>query len=133
MIGVTQPRRVAAISLSQRVGQERGQASQVGYRVRFEDNTSSETKIIYQTDGMLLREAMLDPTLSKYSWVILDEAHERSVSTDILFGVIKTAQEKRRKSGDILKIIVMSATMNAEKFSEYLRNCPTLYVIFSIF
>ena len=70
-IGITQPRRVAAISLAQRVGLERGQTSQVGFRVRFEDSTNSETKIIYQTDGMLLREAMLDPILSKYSWIIL--------------------------------------------------------------
>ena len=131
LVGVTQPRRVAAISLSQRVGLERGQASQVGYRVRFEDNVSSETKIIFQTDGMLLREAMLDPTLSKYSWLILDEAHERTVATDILFGVLKAAQDKRNSSGnnDKLKVIVMSATMDAGKFSGYLRQAPILYVI----
>ena len=105
--------------------------SQVGYRVRFEDNTGPQTKIIYQTDGMLLREAMLDASLSKYSWIILDEAHERSVATDILFGVIKDAQNKRKITKDPhpLKIIVMSATMDAGKFSEYFRNCPILYVI----
>ena len=130
-IGITQPRRVAAISLAQRVGLERGQASQVGYRVRFEDSTTEETRIIYQTDGMLLREAMLDPMLSKYSWVILDEAHERTVSTDILFGVIKSAQEKRSNNftKNPLKVIVMSATLDAKKFSEYFKNCPILHVI----
>ena len=129
IIGITQPRRVAAISLSNRVGQERGQASQVGYRVRFEDTTGQETKIVYQTDGMLLRESMLDPILSKYSWIILDEAHERTVNTDILFGIIKSAQDKRKAANDPLKIIVMSATMDAVKFSEYFRNCPILYVV----
>ena len=70
-IAITQPRRVAAISLAQRVGLEIGEASKVGYKVRFEDSTTAETKIIYQTDGMLLREAMLDPLLNKYSWIIL--------------------------------------------------------------
>jgi HrpA-like RNA helicase len=108
--------------LSGRVGIERCQASQVGYRVRFEDSTGPETKIIFQTDGMLLREAMLDPSLSKYSWVILDEAHERTVATDILFGVIKAAQERRRSQTlNVLKTIVMSATMDAEKFSTYFK------------
>ena len=129
LIGITQPRRVAAISLSQRVGYECGSESKVGYRVRFEDTTGVETKIVYQTDGMLLRESMLDPTLTKYSWIILDEAHERTVNTDILFGVLKSAQEKRNERNDKLKIIIMSATMDALKFSEYFRHCPILYVI----
>lgn len=128
-IAITQPRRVAAISLAQRVGLEIGDCSKVGYRVRFEDSTTAETKIIYQTDGMLLREAMLDPLLNKYSWIILDEAHERTVSTDILFGVMKMAQEKRLSQNNPLKIIVMSATLNAEKFSQYFKNCPILHVI----
>lgn len=127
LIGITQPRRVAAISLSQRVGYESGSESKVGYRVRFEDTTGPETKIVYQTDGMLLRESMIDPLLSKYSWIILDEAHERTVNTDILFGVLKSAQDKRKT--EKLKIIVMSATMDALKFSEYFRHCPILYVI----
>ena len=128
LIGITQPRRVAAISLSQRVEHESGSESKVGYRVRFEDTTGPDTKIVYQTDGMLLRESMIDPLLSKYSWIILDEAHERTVNTDILFGVLKSAQDKRT-SEDSLKIIVMSATMDALKFSEYFRHCPILYVI----
>ena len=70
----------------------------VGYKVRFEDlSDASKTEILFQTDGMLLREAMLDPILSKYSWIILDEAHERTVQTDILFGVVKAAQQARRR------------------------------------
>ena len=90
-IAITQPRRVAAVSLAKRVAKEmRGEVGGlVGYRVRFEDASDSGTRLLYQTDGMLLREAMLDNKLSRYSWVVLDEAHERTVNTDILFGVVK--------------------------------------------
>jgi len=84
----------------------------VGYTIRFEDKTSPRTLLKYMTDGMLLREAMTDPMLSKYGIVILDEAHERTLSTDILFGLIKEVMQKRKD----IKIVVMSATLNAERF-----------------
>ena len=85
-ICVTQPRRVAAITVAKRVAQERNcrLGTEVGYRVRFDDHTSHATKLIYATDGMLLRQAMLDPLLSAYSIILLDEAHERSLQSDIL-------------------------------------------------
>lgn len=125
-IGCTQPRRVAAISVAKRVAEEVGcrVGQEVGYTIRFEDCTSSETKIKYMTDGMLLRECLLDPEMRQYSVILLDEAHERTVSTDVLFGLLKKAIKRRPD----LKIIVTSATLDAEKFSSYFYNCP----IFSI-
>ncbi|RUP43195.1 P-loop containing nucleoside triphosphate hydrolase protein, partial [Jimgerdemannia flammicorona] len=91
MIACTQPRRVAAMSMAQRVADELDCAlgAEVGYTIRFEDNTSPDTFLKYMTDGMLLREAMADPELNRYSAIILDEAHERTVSTDILMGLVK--------------------------------------------
>jgi len=91
---------------------------QVGYSVRFDDTTSASTIIRYMTDGMLLREVLVDPDLSKYSVIILDEAHERTVSTDVLFGLCKKALKNRPE----LKLIVTSATLEAEKFSQYFYN-----------
>ena len=90
-VAVTQPRRMAAVSLAKRVALETGTdlGGLVGFRVRFQDQSDSTTRLLYQTDGMLLREAMLDSKLSRYSWIVLDEAHERTVNTDILFGVVK--------------------------------------------
>lgn len=131
IIGVTQPRRVAAISLATRVSEEkRTELSKlVGYTVRFEDATSEETKIKFLTDGMLLREAIGDPLLRRYSVVILDEAHERTVHTDVLFGVVKTAQKKRKELGKLpLKVIIMSATMDVDLFSQYFNGAPVLYL-----
>lgn len=87
----TQPRRVAAMSVAKRVSEEMDVAlgQEVGYTIRFEDKTTPKTVLKYMTDGMLLREAMNDPMLSRYGVVILDEAHERTLSTDILFGLLK--------------------------------------------
>lgn len=88
-IGCTQPRRVAAMSVAKRVAEEYGcrLGQEVGYTIRFEDCTSPETLIKYMTDGMLLRECLLDPDLKGYSILMLDEAHERTIHTDVLFGM----------------------------------------------
>lgn len=120
-IGCTQPRRVAATSVAKRVAEEFGcqLGQEVGYSIRFEDCTSPETKIKYMTDGMLLREALLDPDLSQYSVIMLDEAHERTIHTDVLFGLLKKVVTRRKD----LKLIVTSATLDAEKFSTYFFNC----------
>ncbi|XP_014488584.1 PREDICTED: putative ATP-dependent RNA helicase DHX33 [Dinoponera quadriceps] len=121
-IGITQPRRVAAVSIASRVAQEQTVelGKLVGYCVRFQDVTSSQTRIKYMTDGMMVREAMTDEILSDYSVVILDEAHERSVHTDVLFGVARRAQNLRKiKNLSPLKLIIMSATMDVNKFIEY--------------
>jgi ATP-dependent RNA helicase DHX8/PRP22 len=92
-IGCTQPRRVAAMSVAKRVAEEVGcrLGQEVGYTIRFEDCTSPETRIKYMTDGMLQRECLIDPDLSQYSVIMLDEAHERTIATDVLFGLMKSA------------------------------------------
>merc|ERR1712093_349599 len=96
MIGCTQPRRVAAISVAKRVAEEFGcrLGQEVGYAIRFEDQTSNDTLIKYMTDGMLMREILVDPDMSRYSCIMLDEAHERTISTDVLFGLLKAACRK---------------------------------------
>ncbi|KAJ3022697.1 DEAH-box ATP-dependent RNA helicase prp22 [Thoreauomyces humboldtii] len=126
MIGCTQPRRVAAMSVAKRVAEEVGcrLGQEVGYTIRFEDCTSPETRIKYMTDGMLLRECLIDPTLQKYSVLLLDEAHERTVSTDILFGLLRNTCKQRSD----LKLICTSATLDAERFSTYFFNCPILTI-----
>jgi ATP-dependent RNA helicase DHX8/PRP22 len=121
-IGCTQPRRVAAMSVAKRVAEEVGcrLGQEVGYTIRFEDCTSPETRIKYMTDGMLQRECLIDPLCSQYSVIMLDEAHERTIATDVLFGLLKKAVKKRPD----LKLIVTSATLDAEKFSKYFFGCP---------
>ncbi|KAM9613747.1 ATP-dependent RNA helicase DHX33 isoform 2-T2 [Morphnus guianensis] len=131
IIAVTQPRRVAAIALATRVSDEKKTelGKLVGYTVRFDDLTSDETRIKFLTDGMLLREAIGDPMLRKYSVVILDEAHERTIHTDVLFGVVKAAQKKRKELGKLpLKVVIMSATMDVDQFSQYFNGAPVLYL-----
>lgn len=121
-IGCTQPRRVAAMSVAARVAEEMGvmMGQEVGYSIRFEDCTSDKTCVKYMTDGMLLREFMTEPDLASYSCMIIDEAHERTLSTDILFGLIKDIARFRPD----LKLLISSATMNAQKFSEYFDDAP---------
>ncbi|CAH2066533.1 unnamed protein product, partial [Iphiclides podalirius] len=130
-IAITQPRRVAAITLALRVAAEMKTdiGSIVGYCVRFEDVTSNQTKVKYLTDGMLLREAVADPFLKRYSIIILDEAHERTVNTDVLFGIVKLAQKERSDKKLLpLKIIIMSATMDVDSFRKYYDDCPVIYL-----
>ncbi|KAM6498646.1 putative pre-mRNA-splicing factor ATP-dependent RNA helicase-like [Amanita muscaria] len=121
-IACTQPRRVAAMSAAKRVAEEVGcrLGQKVGYTVRFEDCTSPGTRIKYMTDGMLQRECLIDPLYSQYSVIMLDDAHERTVAIDVLFGLLKKAIKRRPD----LKLIVTSATLDAEKFSKYFYGCP---------
>ncbi|KAJ4880660.1 hypothetical protein Rs2_37715 [Raphanus sativus] len=120
-IGCTQPRRVAAMSVAKRVAEEFGcrLGEEVGFAIRFEDCTGPDTVIKYMTDGMLLREILIDENLSHYSVIMLDEAHERTIHTDVLFGLLKKLLERRPD----LRLIVTSATLDADKFSEYFFKC----------
>ena len=148
-IGCTQPRRVAAMSVAARVAEEVGcrVGAEVGYSIRFEDCTSDKTKIKYMTDGMLLREFLTEPDLAGYSCMIIDEAHERTLSTDILLGLVKVRvsfgggglstllllttdkltlflpQDIARFRPDF-RLLIASATLNATKFSDYFDGAP---------
>ncbi|KAI0913999.1 P-loop containing nucleoside triphosphate hydrolase protein [Ustulina deusta] len=121
-VGCTQPRRVAAMSVAARVAEEMGVkvGNEVGYSIRFEDNTSDKTILKYMTDGMLLREFMTEPDLAGYSALMIDEAHERTVHTDILLALVKDLARERPD----LKLLISSATMNAEKFAKYFDDAP---------
>lgn len=125
-VACTQPRRVAAMSVAARVAEEMDVqlGEHVGYSIRFEACTSANTVLKYLTDGMLLRETMNDTKLSQYGIIILDEVHERTLSTDILMGVLKQLMARRKD----IKIIVMSATLDAGKFQSYFENSPLLSV-----
>lgn len=126
MVACTQPRRVAAMSIAKRVAEEMDVelGQQVGYTIRFEDVTCGSTKLRFLTDGMLLQHAMSDPLLSNYSVILLDEAHERTLSTDILFGLLKEVMPKRPD----LKVVVMSATLDAKKFQGYFDDAPLICI-----
>ena len=121
-VGCTQPRRVAAMSVAARVADEVGVkvGNEVGYTIRFEDSTSDKTVLKYMTDGMLLREFMTEPDLAGYSALMIDEAHERTVHTDILLALVKDLARERPD----LKLLISSATMNAEKFAQYFDDAP---------
>jgi len=175
MVAVTQPRRVAAVSVAKRVSQEIGGGGKlgelVGYGIRFDDCSSDQTRIKFFTDGMLLREALNDPLLSRYGAILVDEAHERTLQTDFLLGTLKAIQQKRKelllleddddvgkiiikeerggvaedKKDDVsenkkkrkrgkklppppLKIIIMSATLDATSFSDFFDQCPIIFI-----
>ncbi|CAI5758867.1 unnamed protein product [Candida verbasci] len=126
IIGCTQPRRVAATSVASRVAQELQVklGNEIGYSIRFDDKSSSKTLIKYLTDGMLLREFLNDSKLSNYSCIMIDEAHERTISTEILLSLLKDITNIRSD----LKIIIASATINAKKFSDFFGNAPILNI-----
>ncbi|XP_044215298.1 pre-mRNA-splicing factor ATP-dependent RNA helicase DHX16 [Thunnus albacares] len=125
-IGCTQPRRVAAMSVAARVAQEMSVklGNEVGYSIRFEDCTSERTVLKYMTDGMLLREFLTEPDLASYSVIIIDEAHERTLHTDILFGLIKDIARFRPD----LKVLVASATLDTERFSCFFDDAPVFRI-----
>lgn len=126
IIAVTQPRRIAALSVSEYISKQlkTKYPGLVGYKMRFEDKTDATTKIKIMTDGILLQEMKLDPMMKKYSVIMVDEAHERSLNIDFVLGLLKRILKVRPD----LKIIVSSATMNAEKFSTYFDGCPIVTI-----
>lgn len=132
-VACTQPRRVAATSIAQRVAEEMDVqlGKEVGYTIRFEDVSDPNTTVLkFVTDGMLLREAMHDPLLTRYSAIVLDECHERTLATDVIMGLLMEILPKRTKDSKDgeLKVVVMSATLDAEKFQEYFNGAPLLKV-----
>ncbi|MCJ1352721.1 MAG: hypothetical protein MMC33_002705 [Icmadophila ericetorum] len=121
-VGCTQPRRVAAMSVAARVAEEMGVkvGNEVGYSIRFEDSTSDKTVLKYMTDGMLLREFLTEPDLGGYAALMIDEAHERTLHTDILFGLVKDIAKFRPE----LRLLISSATMDAQKFARFFDDAP---------
>jgi HrpA-like RNA helicase len=126
VIGVTQPRRIAAVSVSEFIARQLGTAipGVIGYKMRFEDKTVRETEIKIMTDGILLQEMKLDPWLSRYGCLVVDEAHERSLNIDFILGLLKRVLEARKE----FKVVVSSATINAAVFSEYFGECPVVKI-----
>ncbi|XP_029686000.1 probable ATP-dependent RNA helicase DHX37 isoform X2 [Takifugu rubripes] len=119
IIGITEPRRVAAVSMSHRVAKEMNLPTRVvSYQIRYEGNVTDDTKIKFMTDGVLLKEIQKDFLLKRYSVIIIDEAHERSVYTDILVGLLSRIVPLRNKKGLPMKLLIMSATLRVEDFTE---------------
>ena len=124
-IGCTQPRRIAAISVAERVAEELGeQGALVGYKIRFKDQTSRATRVKFMTDGILLAEAQHDRRLAAYDTIIIDEAHERSLNIDFLLGILKQLVERRPE----LSVIITSATIDTAKFSRHFGGAPVIEV-----
>ncbi|NPU85841.1 MAG: ATP-dependent RNA helicase HrpA [Syntrophaceae bacterium] len=126
LIGCTQPRRVAAVTVAQRIAEELGEepGGTVAYKIRFEERSGPATRIKMMTDGILLMEAQADPRLSRYDTIIVDEAHERSLNIDFVLGILKNLLLRRRD----LKVIITSATIDAEKFSRFYGGAPIIEV-----
>ena len=126
IIGCTQPRRVAAVSVAARLAEEMQcqVGDLVGYTIRFEDRTSAATRVKFMTDGILQREALLDSAMLQYLLIMLDEAHERTIATDVLFTLLKNAAAKN----PALKVIVTSATLDSQKFSLFFYDCPVVKI-----
>ncbi len=131
VIAVTQPRRIAALSVSEFISKQlhTRYPGLVGYKMRFEDKTDETTRIKIMTDGILLQEMKLDPWMKKYSVIIVDEAHERSLNIDFVLGLLKRVLQARSD----FKVIVSSATMNAEAFSNYFGGCPIVTIDTQVF
>ncbi len=131
IIAVTQPRRIAALSVSEFIAKQlkTDYPGLVGYKYRFEDKTNASTRIKIMTDGILLQEMKLDPWMSRYSVVMVDEAHERSLNIDFVLGLLKRVLSARPE----FKVIVSSATMNAEAFSTYFDGCPIVTIDTQVF
>jgi ATP-dependent helicase HrpA len=125
MIGCTQPRRIAALTISSRIAEELGrQSSLVGYKIRFQDSCGRNTRIKLMTDGILLAEARSDPLLRQYDTIIIDEAHERSLNIDFLLGIMPALLEKRPE----LKLLITSATIDTEKFAAAFGGAPVIAI-----
>ena len=126
IIGITQPRRIAAVSVSEFIAKQLNTnvPGLVGYKMRFIDHTDVTTRIKIMTDGILLQELKANPDLSKYSLIMIDEAHERSLNIDFILGLLKQIMERRKD----LKVIISSATINADVFSEYFDECPIVHI-----
>lgn len=131
MIGITQPRRVAAINLATRVAEESGcvLGKEVGYSIRFDDHTTPLTRIKYLTDGMLLREMLSDKLLSRYSTLVLDEAHERTLLTDLILGIVRRLLCDRKD----LRVVIMSATLDAKRFADFFSGAEICYIAGRLF
>lgn len=126
IIGVTQPRRIAAVSVSEYIARQLGTKipGLVGYKMRFEDRTTFETRMKIMTDGTLLQEIKADPNLSHYSVLMVDEAHERSLNIDFILGLLKNILKVRND----FKVIISSATINAQSFSDYFDDAPVVHI-----